>query len=228
MKYVLLDIEGTTSPIEYVHEVLFPYSFEKLDNFLASNRDSPVVRRSLEGVKDSLVTEGRQPPTSIGEYAHVLKEWIKADRKHPALKELQGLIWKIGFESGELKGHVYDEVPTALIRWTGSGLRVGIYSSGSVLAQRLYFKHSNRGDLTGFISDHFDTAVGNKREVDSYKRIAAHIGVEGKDILFLSDTLQELSAARAAGFQTRLVVREKQGVIPSFDESWTDFSHDVG
>jgi enolase-phosphatase E1 len=206
---VLLDIEGTTTPISFVHDVLFPYSRERLGDWFAARRPGdPDVRAIL----DALQREARESASPLSEVtidAAVarLREYIDADRKSPALKMVQGLIWETGYKAGDLRSPVYDDVAPALARWTDAGIGVGIYSSGSVLAQKLLFAHSTAGDLTPWLRWHFDTAMGAKIDAASYARIADAIGVEPAAVLFVSDVARELDAARSAGMRTVLCVR---------------------
>lgn len=216
IRAVLLDIEGTTTPIAFVHERLFAYARTHVRAFLAhaSHADSG-IRGILDGLREEHAQDaarGEAPPPwpddspdVVGAYVDWL---IDRDRKSGPLKALQGLIWEGGYASGTLKGEVYPDVPDALRRWTAAGIRVGIFSSGSVLAQRLLFKHSTAGDLTPFLSWHFDTAVGPKRDPESYRRIASHLAIPPDRILFVSDTQEELDAAQSAGFHTRKVTRD--------------------
>jgi enolase-phosphatase E1 len=217
---ILLDIEGTTTPIEFVHRTLFSYARERIHAFLEASASDSAVRAALDGLRDEWRADaaaGESPPewrddssdarlTSAASYVRWL---IDRDRKSRWLKELQGRIWEEGYRSGSLRGEVYPDVPPALSRWTGAGLQVGIFSSGSVLAQKLLFAHSNAGDLTPFLRWHFDTAVGPKREPASYHRIAHTIGVPPDRILFISDVAGEIEAAEAAGL--RMVLCDRQG-----------------
>ena len=219
-KLYLLDVEGTTSPISLVSEQLFPYARKHLRSFLRDRIDEPEVRADL-----ALLAEENQSETEPG--APVVEaEWDVADdleqgcayllwlmdrdRKSTALKSLQGKIWKAGFEAGELLGTVFPDVPEALARWTSPPHEawVAIYSSGSVEAQKLLFRYSSVGDLTSYISAYFDTRVGPKTAAESYRAIAAAMGVATGEILFVSDLVRELDAAREAGYLTRLSVRE--------------------
>jgi enolase-phosphatase E1 len=212
---VVLDIEGTTTPIAFVHEVLFPYARARLTPFLATH----AARRDVTSIVSALwlehradVAGGEAPPPWVVERDPVgpvpYLEWLMdRDRKSPGLKALQGLIWDEGYAKGELRGQVFPDVPAALARWRAAGLGLAIYSSGSVLAQRRLFQSTEAGDLSAHIDDFFDTGVGPKREPDSYRRIAAAMGRPASDILFISDVTAELAAARAAGFRTRLSIR---------------------
>jgi enolase-phosphatase E1 len=160
------------------------------------------VRRELADVSR---VEGRE--LTVDEAATVLEQWIAEDKKHTPLKTLQGMIWRQGYESGELKGHVYDDTPDFLRRCHGKGLRLYVYSSGSVEAQKLIFAHTAFGDLTPLFSGYFDTRVGPKREAQSYKTILRDLALSGQDVLFLSDIGEELDAARAAGMKTCQLLR---------------------
>jgi enolase-phosphatase E1 len=211
VRVVLLDVEGTTTPTSFVTEVLFPYARSQLRAFLHANSSDTAVRGALDALRDERRTDragssviGEVDDDTIATYAESLMD---RDSKSPGLKTLQGLIWKGGYESGDLHGEVFEDVPPSLRRWRHAGLRIAIYSSGSVLAQRLLFSSTPHGDLTPDLDGHFDTAVGAKRESASYGRIASALGVEPGCVLFLSDVSAELEAARAAGCQTALVVR---------------------
>ena len=200
---ILTDIEGTTSSISFVKDVLFPYARKRLPAFVETHADEPLVQHWLhEAAKEAgLVSATHQ------EMIELLIQWIDADRKSTALKALQGMIWEAGYVDGEYRAHVYPEVPARLREWQRMGKRLYVYSSGSVNAQKLLFAHTDAGDLTPFFSGYFDTEIGAKREADSYRRIAVAIGVPAADILFLSDVSEELDAARAAGMQTTLLAR---------------------
>lgn len=230
-RFVLLDIEGTTTPIDFVHRVLFPDARERVGSFLDGHSSDPDVVRDLAALRDEHAHDlaaGHSPPLldgsvlSLAAYARWL---IDRDRKSTPLKSLQGRIWAEGYAQGRLRGPVYDDVPRALARWTGAGRRVAIFSSGSVLAQKLIFGHSDHGDLTRFLTGYFDTTTGPKREPLSYRTIASALGAPPEDGLFASDVVAELDAARAAGLTTVLAVRTPPGpepgghkVITSFDE----------
>jgi enolase-phosphatase E1 len=221
-KLHLLDVEGTVAPISLVTEQLFPYAEAHLGEFLRDNIDDRAVREDLmllarENQAETdpflpcrlpnvpwhgLVAEVR---FQIDAYAYLL--WLMDhDRKSTALKSLQGKIWKAGFESGELKGTLFEDVPAAFARWSAQG-KVAIYSSGSVEAQQLLFRYSNYGDLTSHISCYFDTRTGAKAAAASYAAIAQAMQIAPADAIFFSDVVRELDAAREAGFATGLVVR---------------------
>lgn len=200
-KAILTDIEGTTSSIAFVTDTLFPYAREHMRDFVARHPEqtAPILAEVPGGV-DTLL------------------EWIDEDRKETPLKTLQGLIWAEGYAAGTLKGHVYPDAADALARWHKAGLALYIYSSGSIAAQKLIFGHSNAGDLTALFSGYFDTTSGPKKEAASYTTIAREIGLPPTDILFLSDNIQEIDAARAAGMQALHIDRETgTGEIASFD-----------
>jgi enolase-phosphatase E1 len=208
IRVVLLDIEGTTTPIAFVHDVLFPYARARIAQYFAgASSNDPAIAQILDGLRDEHardVARGEHPPPPPTAYALWLMD---RDRKSGPLKTLQGKIWQHGYASGELHGDVYPDVPPALAAWTAAGVRVGIFSSGSVLAQKLLFSTTPAGDLTRFLTWHFDTAVGPKQQPDSYRTIARTIGVSPGEILFVSDSEPELDAARCAGMHTQLSVR---------------------
>ncbi len=211
--FVLLDIEGTTTPIDFVAEVLFPEARARLQGFLEAHADDPEVLRDLAGLREEHAGEVaglRAPPAWDGSLpaAAAYARWLMdQDRKVTALKSLQGKIWAEGYAAGVLRGRVYEDVPRALSRWATAGRRVAIFSSGSVLAQKLLFGHSDHGDLTPYLSAYFDTATGPKGDADSYRRIASAVGEQPGSGLFVSDAVSELDAVRAAGFATALSVR---------------------
>ena len=212
MKFILMDVEGTTTSISFVHEVLFPFAKEKIQSFVLGNLDDSEVRSSLELVKKDALAEGLGN-LSDEECIDLLLKWIKEDRKHFALKTLQGLIWDEGYKSGVIKGHVYDDVLPCFKKWTEAGVTLGIYSSGSVKAQHLIFEYSTAGNLRAYLSAHFDTKVGHKREVPSYATIAKELGLDPSEILFLSDIKEELDAAREAGMKTTQLLRDENVII---------------
>ena len=216
---ILTDIEGTTSSIDFVKDVLFPYARQRLPAFVETHGDTPEVQHWLhEAAKEAgLVSATRQ------EIIHLLVGWIDADRKSTALKALQGMIWKDGYAGGEYRAHVYPEVAACLRRWKEEGKALYVYSSGSAPAQKLFFRYSEAGDLSPLFSGYFDTAIGGKREPRSYRTIAERIGLPSADILFLSDVEEELAAASTAGFAVILLARDQMPrasrypVVTSFD-----------
>jgi enolase-phosphatase E1 len=199
---ILTDIEGTTSSISFVKDVLFPYARRELPAFVAARGQEPDIRQLLDAV--AAEAGGASSDEAIIE---MLQDWIDQDRKHTVLKALQGLIWEAGYREADFTSHIYPDAGEALQRWYAEGLALYVYSSGSVPAQKLLFGHSDVGDLTPLFSGWFDTEVGGKREAASYARIVERIGMEAAEILFLSDVVAELDAAREAGLQTVLVDR---------------------
>lgn len=210
IKAIVTDIEGTTSSIDFVHQTLFPYAKAHLRAFLKAQGGNDAVQSALDEVEQIVGHD-----LSVDEAADVLEQWIAEDRKVTPLKTLQGLIWKTGYEAGELKGHVYADTPEFLRRWREAGKQLYVYSSGSVAAQRLIFGYTDFGDLTPLFSGYFDTRIGGKREADSYRNILQQIGLDGGEVLFLSDIGEELDAARAAGLQTCQLLRDDKAVPAS-------------
>jgi enolase-phosphatase E1 len=211
---ILTDIEGTTSSISFVKDVLFPYARRALPGFVAAHRDDADVRRWL----DAVATE-HGSICSDAVIVETLQGWIDQDRKHTALKALQGMIWQAGYRDADFTAHIYPDAAPALRRWHAQGLPLYVYSSGSIPAQRLFFGHSDAGDLTPLFSGWFDTEIGGKREAGSYRRIAGQVGVAANEILFLSDVVEELDAARDAGMQTALIDRPQDYPVPRTDEA---------
>ncbi|HET6806321.1 MAG TPA: acireductone synthase [Frateuria sp.] len=206
IRAIVTDIEGTTSSIDFVKDVLFPYARKRLPAFVETHADRPEVQHWLhEAAKEAGIIEA-----SRQEIIELLLGWIDQDRKSTALKALQGMIWKEGYEAGEYRAHVYPEVSARLHAWRADGLHLYVYSSGSVPAQQLFFRYSDAGDLTPLFAGYFDTETGPKREAGSYTRIAEAVGERPEHILFLSDIVEELDAARAAGLQTGWLLRPPQ------------------
>lgn len=237
---IVFDIEGTTTPISFVYDVLFPYARQNMRTFIDENIGDATLQAIHQMLHDELADESgkataeeRLPrDASPREQARALAEraleLMNEDRKSTGLKQLQGLIWERGYAAGRLEGVVFDDVPNAFAELQAAGLPLYIYSSGSVAAQRLIFGHSNAGDLTAYLSGYFDTTTGPKKEAQSYREIAASIDVAAADILFCTDNPDEARAAEAAGWQTRLVCRpgnpkvatEPFTAIERFDESF--------
>ena len=233
VKAILLDIEGTTTPVDFVTKVLFPYARHHVEPFLRQHWSDAVIRVDLEGMLREHaqdVEQGLNPPPlepvgSIEPVVSYVRWLMDQDRKSTSLKSLQGKIWEAGYLSGALRGEVYDDVPRAFERWRRQGRDIAIFSSGSVLAQKLLFSSTAAGDLTRFIRAYFDTTTGPKREGASYQRISMALGFAPAEVLFVSDIIAELDAARAAGMQTALSARPGQPdpeapaheVIHSFD-----------
>jgi enolase-phosphatase E1 len=226
LRAILLDIEGTTTPIAFVHDVLFSYARDHVREFLAtgSAAEDIVLLREEHAVDVSDAPPLTNEIESIAAYV----EWlIRLDRKSTALKSLQGKIWRQGYQDGSLKSQVFADVAPAFERWRERGLRISIFSSGSVLAQQLLFAHTEVGDLTPFIESYFDTNVGKKGDAESYRKIAEAMSLEPQQILFISDVVVELAAANEAGMKTLLSIRpgntpqshaEQYPSIHSFDE----------
>ena len=206
VRYILTDIEGTTTSISFVYETLFPYFKRHIAAFLSASALLPEQERHLQAAQQTVSQEGGAI-LSTSEMADQLIAWTDADRKHPALKAMQGILWRGAYHNNEISGHIYPDVPPALELWKIAGIQMGVYSSGSVEAQHLLFGHSDFGDLTPFFSHYFDTGVGNKREEASYCAIQKIIDWPADEILFLSDVEAELDAAKAAGMQTVQIVR---------------------
>jgi enolase-phosphatase E1 len=203
IKAILTDIEGTTSSLSFVKDVLFPYARERTAEFVRQHAQEAVVRKELEEVR-RLSGKNLSDPEVIEQ----LIRWIDEDKKITPLKSLQGMIWEDGYKKGAFKGHMYEDAVRNLKQWQQAGVRLYVFSSGSVQAQKLLFAHTEYGDLTPLFSGYFDTTIGNKREADSYRKIAEAIGAPPGDILFLSDIREELDAARAAGMQVTWLVRD--------------------
>ncbi len=206
IKYILTDIEGTTSSVSFVYEVLFPYFKEHIQDLPKLSLINE-VKQAFAEVIEIVEQEEQKHLTTTEEVLHYLRLWSEQDRKITPLKTLQGLIWKSAYESGDIKGHVYDDVPTALNQWRANGLKLGVFSSGSIAAQKLLFRFSDFGDLTAHFSNHFDTTTGSKQETSTYTSIANFLGLEPQEILFLSDVVAELQAAQQAGMQTTQLLR---------------------
>ena len=209
---ILLDIEGTTSSIRFVHDVLFPYARRRSADFLRLNWDDPSVRRICarllqDAAKGDDWSEAPTPAAAQISVLEVVYRHMDADSKTTGLKELQGLIWDAGYRASHLRSHVFPDVAPALRQWREHGLDVRIYSSGSVTAQLAFFRQTDAGDLLPLFRGHYDTNIGSKREPASYRRIVADMKLAGKRILFVSDVAAELDAARTAGLQTALAER---------------------
>lgn len=223
IKAVLTDIEGTTAPVSFVAEVLFPYAAARLDAFVRAHQNDAVVADAL---KETAALEGRA--LNVDEAIAVLLGWIKADRKATPLKTLQGKIWREGYESGAVVSPVYPDAVSALKTWKDRGLRLDVYSSGSVEAQILLYRHSDAGDLTPLFSGYFDTLTGPKMEAASYTAIAKEIGLAPEEILFLSDLPREVDAAIAAGLKSWRIDRALPEGTKQTDASGAPVASDFG
>jgi enolase-phosphatase E1 len=206
VKLILMDIEGTTTSISFVHETLFPYAKKMLASFVQANAGRPQVAAILAEVKKTVLEETGEKIDVVG-CLLALESWIAQDRKHTALKELQGLLWKKGYEDGTYRGHLYEDVLPAWEKWRTAGLKLAIYSSGSVEAQKQIFGFNQYGNLLSYLSAHFDTKVGGKKESASYREIAKQLSLPPQSILFLSDMSAELEAAQTAGMQVCQILR---------------------
>jgi enolase-phosphatase E1 len=226
VRVILLDIEGTTTPVDFIYKTLFPYASRKLESFLREHAQEQEIRTLIEDLRAQHEIDeknGLQPPgwpnDSEKERLRLCVaygQWLIAkDSKCTALKSLEGRIWQQGYESGELRGAVYPDVPAAFERWKRQKKIICIYSSGSTLAQQLLFRTTVYSDLTPHISQYFDTRVGPKTDAGSYRRIAYSVAYRPEQFLFISDALKEIEAARSAGMQALLCVREERAVTES-------------
>ena len=223
IRTILLDVEGTTTPLDFVYKVLFPYAQSHAQGFLERHGASPDVRRDLNALRQENLDDARRgldPPalapdeTTESMVAYV--EWlIQRDRKSTPLKSLQGKIWEEGYRNGELRSQVFEDVPPALKRWHEHKRTVSVFSSGSVLAQKLLFGHTTAGDLTRYLSSYFDTTVGSKTDPGSYQKIAGAVQSSTLEMVFISDVTSELDAAKEAGLQTLLCLRPGNRAQPA-------------
>jgi enolase-phosphatase E1 len=203
IRAIVTDIEGTTSSLSFVKDILFPYARKRMAVFVHEHAHECDVERLVNDVRTIIGNEA-----TLDEVIEQLIRWIDEDKKITPLKALQGLIWEYGYRVGDFRGHIYPDAEQALRRWHEQGIALYVYSSGSVYAQKLLFGHTEYGDLTPLFSGYFDTTVGGKTEPRSYQKIAASVGLPATEILFLSDIERELDAASAAGFRTCWLVRE--------------------
>ena len=219
--YILMDIEGTTSSISFVKDVLFPYFLSNIDdiNKLSNIKE---VKYAFGQVLRIVKREENRDITTSEEVILELKKWCGQDLKITPLKTLQGILWQKGYQNGELLGHVYDDVPVMLENWNLLGKKMGIFSSGSVNAQKLLFSHSVKGNLSTYFSNYFDTNIGSKRDSDTYSLITKKLALPQNRILFLSDVIEELAAADKAGMKTIQITRE--GNLQAWPQSVSDFS----
>lgn len=209
VRAIVTDIEGTTSAITFVHDVLFPYAARELPAFIAANAGDDTIAALLDATR----ADAGEPDASVERVVEILLGWIAEDRKAAPLKTLQGHIWRAGYINGDFTGHLYDDVVEHLKQWSARDIRLFVYSSGSVGAQKLLFGYSDAGDLTPLFEGYFDTAIGHKKEVSAYCNIISEISEDAGDILFLSDVVEELDAARDAGMQTCQLVRTEDVTI---------------
>ncbi len=230
ISFILTDIEGTTTAVTFVYEVLFPYFKNHFLNFYTQNKENPIVKEAIALTEKTVLEENldkninsEKKHFSEKEILDTLLHWVDIDRKHTALKNLQGLVWAEGYQKGEILGHIYPDVPPQLEKWKNQNIGLGIYSSGSVSAQKLLFGTTAFGNLNPYFSYYFDTNIGHKRDVNSYHNIQKQINVPAEEILFLSDIPQELVSAKEAGFQVIQLVREGTKPSPGFPQV-EDFS----
>lgn len=209
VKAILTDIEGTTSSIAFVFEVLFPYAKKHLPAYVRDCAEQDPSSPLLQAVRD----EAQEPQADAERLIDILAQWMERDVKATSLKALQGLVWQHGYASGEIKGHVYPDAVEMLQAWQQQGYRLYVYSSGSVQAQKLIFAYSVAGDLTPLFSGYFDTTSGHKREAASYARIAQAIDLPAGQVLFLSDVVEELDAAQASGMRTCGLARTQGSLL---------------
>jgi enolase-phosphatase E1 len=219
IRAILTDIEGTTSSIRFVHEVLFPYARAHMADFIRGHAQDPSVAPLLNDVRQQ-AGANLDPDGIIAQ----LIAWIDADRKITPLKALQGMIWESGYRKGDFTGHVYPDAAAQLHNWHTAGLRLYVFSSGSVQAQQLLFGHSDAGDLTALFSGYYDTRIGNKQDPAAYRAIANGIGMPAHEILFLSDIRAELDAAHTAGMHTTLLARDVAPDPDSAHRQVSDFN----
>jgi enolase-phosphatase E1 len=228
VRAIVTDIEGTTSSISFVHDVLFPYASRELPDFVRDNAGVQEVAALLDDTRH----EAGEADATTERVIEILLGWIAEDRKATPLKTLQGHVWRRGYERGDFTGHVYDDAVDGLRRWSVSGIDLYVYSSGSVGAQKLLFGYSDAGDLRPLFKGYFDTRIGHKREAGSYRNIIREIGLPASEILFLSDVAEELDAAREAGMQTCQLVRDEDvvagthAIARNFDELIIDGKED--
>lgn len=200
MKALVFDIEGTTTDINFVHNVLFPYAKKKIDSFVRANQSE------LASIIDSIKNEYNV--SSIDDVISLLKKWIDEDKKVKELKDIQGLIWKEGYEQKEYTAHIYKDVIPALKQWEDAGLDLYIYSSGSIKAQKLLFAHTEAGDITPFFKGYFDTTIGSKKESSSYEKIVREIDADPREITFFTDSVDEVKAATKANLNVIHINRD--------------------
>ena len=219
IKYILTDIEGTTTSISFVTDILFPYFRENILKLKELKHIPDVFQAFEETIDLAKQIENKEEKqsfdkTSVSEVSFdidqiiaTLLKWSLDDKKITPLKTLQGILWEEAYKSGEISGHIYEDVPSAFETWKKEGLEIGIFSSGSKKAQKLIFGYSVFGDLTKYLSNYFDTTTGGKREIETYEKISENLKIPAENILFLSDIMEELDAADKAGFQTIQLVR---------------------
>ncbi|NRQ43715.1 acireductone synthase [Rheinheimera sp. YQF-2] len=220
MKYsaIITDIEGTTSRISFVTEVLFPYAARELPGFIRANLSDAAVAAALDACRALM----QQADATVDAIIARLQQWIAEDQKITPLKALQGMVWQQGYQSGAFRGHLYQDAFATLTQWQQQGIKLYVYSSGSVQAQQLLFRYSDFGDVTPLFSGYFDTRVGAKRDISSYAAILQQLQLPPKQVLFLSDVTAELDAAKVLGIATVQLIRDGQS--PSDHPAVSSFS----
>lgn len=219
IKAIVTDIEGTTSSLSFVKDVLFPCARTHIGGFIRQHAGEPAIAVLIEDVRQEVGND-----LSLEDVITTLEQWIDADKKITPLKALQGLLWESGYQQGDFKGHIYPDAKQQLENWHQQGIKLYVYSSGSVHAQKLLFGYTEHGDLNYLFSGYFDTKIGAKVERDSYQHIAEMIQLPASQILFLSDVKPELDAAKAAGMQTTWLVRESDIDVQASHPQVKDFS----
>lgn len=205
IKAIVTDIEGTTSSIDFVHQVLFPYSTKALPEYVRRHSQQKEIAAIIVQVKQEI----SQLDADLEVVIAALLSWIEEDKKIMPLKTLQGFIWENGFKNNHFQGHLYEDAYRNLVQWYQAGIKLYVFSSGSIKAQKLLFGHSQYGDLTYLFEGYFDTNIGNKKTVAAYQNIAQAIALPPQEILFLSDVIAELDAAAGAGYRILLLDRNK-------------------
>jgi enolase-phosphatase E1 len=205
IRAIVTDIEGTTSSLSFVKDVLFPYARDHLGHYLRTHAEEDKIVQLLNDVRKEAGEN-----LDLEDVIAQLEKWIDEDKKITPLKTLQGLLWETGYQKGDFKGHIYDDARQKLKQWQKQGVNLYVYSSGSIYAQKLLFGHTEYGDLNKLFTGYFDTQVGGKMEADSYRNIIKSIGYDANEILFLSDIEKELDAAREAGMHTIWLVRDRE------------------
>lgn len=206
VRYILMDIEGTTTSISFVHDVLFPYAKSRMTSYLEQHKQDPALLRWTDLCRQTIHQQDGFYPSHL-DLPSILVRWIDEDRKHPGLKAIEGMIWEEGYRTGAFTADVYDDVLPCLEQWRVQEVGLGIFSSGSEQAQRLLFAHTDHGDLIPYFTHFFDTRIGGKRDPITYTRISQEIRLPPPEILFLSDVEKELDAAVEAGLRTTQIVR---------------------
>jgi len=218
IKAIVTDIEGTTTSLSFVKDVLFPYARQHIAEFVRQHATEPEVKIQLDEVSNIV-----GQPLDLEQVIAQLVQWIDEDQKITPLKTLQGMIWQAGYKSSDFTGHVYEDAARKLRDWHEQGVKLYVFSSGSVKAQQLIFGYSDFGDLTPLFSGYFDTRIGSKREIDAYRHIVMQLGLPAEEILFLSDIEQELDAASEAGMQALQLVRDADTYRSNHHSSFSDF-----